>query len=243
MSTDADNDGLIFWTRGEDCCDTVWEAAYERFETPADERCKFRRRLCALGIDGLPRNLRVADLFCGRGSNLDVLEELGFTDLLGVDLSPALLRRHKGRARLFVGDCRDLKLPDSSVNLVIVQGGLHHLPVLPDDLDLCFSEITRVLAPEGLVAFVEPALTPFLHLVHFCCKIAILRRLSPRLDALAVMIEHERKTYFNWLSRPDEIRDLACGHFDLVLNRTKFGKWFFLGRVVKDAPEKPLAAR
>ncbi|MFA5258353.1 MAG: methyltransferase domain-containing protein [Opitutales bacterium] len=240
MNADADNEALTFWTRGEDCCDPTWEAAYARFETPADERLKFRRRLCALGIDGLPRNLRVADLFCGRGSNLDVLEELGFTNLIGVDLSPALLRQHKGRAKLFVGDCRDLKLPDASVNLILVQGGLHHLPLLPQDLEQCFAEISRVLSPEGLVAFVEPALTPFLRLVHLCCRNALLRKLSPRLDALAVMIEHERETYFNWLSRPDEIRELAARHFDMILNRTQYGKWFFLGRVNKPVQNDPV---
>ncbi len=226
----GDSERLSYWTQGQDCCDPVWEAAYERFESRDEERTKFRRRLKSLGIAALPRNSRVADLFCGRGSNLDVLADMGFGDICGVDLSPSLLRQHTGRAKLYVGDCRDIKLPDACKDFVIVQGGLHHLPELPDDLDKCLGEIRRILAPGGLVAFVEPSLTPFLRLVHYACGIRVLRRLMPKLDALAVMIDHERVGYFNWLSRQGEICTLTCRHFNPLLNRRSFGKWYFVGR-------------
>jgi len=159
MSEYPVKNGLTYWTEGMDCCDPVWEAAYNRFETPEEEREKFRRRLRSMGVDKMPKSLRVADLFCGRGNNLTVLEEMGFTDVTGVDLSPNLLMEFKGRAKLYVGNCCDIRLPDACLDLIIVQGGMHHLPKLPDDLDKCFSEIARILAPGGTVVFVEPWMT------------------------------------------------------------------------------------
>ena len=234
MSGEASNDRLTFWTEGSDCCDPVWEAAYNRFESAKEERAKFRRRLRALGIDGMAKNTRVADLFCGRGSNLAVLEEWGFADVIGVDLSPALLRQYKGKAKLYVGDCRDLKLPDASRDIVIVQGGLHHLPKLPEDLDRCLAEIDRVLTPGGFAAFVEPWDTSFLRLAHACCRKPFLRKIYPKLDALAVMIDHERATYEAWLAQPKLVRELADKHFDAVLDKASFGKWYYLGQ--KRAP-------
>ena len=227
----ADEHGrLTFWTKGVSCCDPVWEAAYDRFESPQAERAKFRSRLVSFGVPDLPKNLRVADLFCGRGSNLAVMEEFGFADLSGVDLSPELLSRCTAKARLYVGDCRDLKFESGSKDLVLVQGGLHHLPELPEDLERTFSEMARVLAPGGAVLFVEPCLTPFLRLAHFCCGVPLFRKMSPHLDSLAVMIEHERTSYYQWLSRMRENRALARERFEPVLDRASMGKWYFAGR-------------
>jgi ubiquinone/menaquinone biosynthesis C-methylase UbiE len=228
--SDAPTGDITFWIKGVNCCDAEWEAAYSRFESTEEEKLKFRRRLVAMGVSGLSRDLRVADLFCGRGSNLAVLEEMGFADVSGVDLSPDLLSRYRGRAKLYVGDCRDLRFADASMDLVMVQGGLHHLPRLPEDLDRCLGEIARILAPGGIVLFVEPCLTPYLRLAHACCGVPLLRRLSPRLDALAVMIAHERQTYESWLSAMGDTRRTTRAKFETVLDRASMGKWYFAGR-------------
>jgi len=224
------HENLTYWTEGLACCDAEWEAAYNRFETPEEEKAKFLRRLKGLGVADLPRHLRVADLLSGRGGNLAALEALGFEDVSGVDLSPELLGRYRGRAKLYVGDCRDLRFADGSMDLVIVQGGLHHLPEFPADLSKCLAEMVRILAPGGIVLFVEPCGTPFLCFVHACCNVKLLRRAWPKLDALAEMIEREKATYFNWLSRKREIRALAREAFDPVVDRSAMGKWYFVGR-------------
>ena len=56
-----------------------WEEAFARFETPEQEIAKFHRRLADLGTASWPRDARIVDLFCGRGTNLVALERLGFT--------------------------------------------------------------------------------------------------------------------------------------------------------------------
>ena len=207
-----------------------WEAAYLRFETPEQEIEKFVSRLRKLGAAQWPRDAKIVELFCGRGNGLKALERLGFTHLEGVDLSPRLIAQYRGPAKCFVGDCRQLLFADRSKDVLIVQGGLHHLPTLPDDLERTFSEIQRVLRKDGRVLFVEPWLTPFLRFVHAVSENPHARRLSNKMDALATMIQFERPTYEQWLTQPDLIRNLAQAHFTRVHESFAWGKWNFVGK-------------
>ncbi|GAC1703029.1 MAG: hypothetical protein NVS9B4_09890 [Candidatus Acidiferrum sp.] len=206
-----------------------WEAAYLRFETPEEEIGKFMKRLKKMGADRWPHNSAIAELFCGRGNGLRALERLGFTNLAGVDLSPALLERYQGMAKCVVGDCRSLPFADGSKDVVIVQGGLHHLPQLPEDLEQTFAEIRRVLNKKGRVIFVEPWLTPFLRLVHWVADKSWVRRSSSKVDALATMIHYERRTYEQWLHQPEMIRKVARAHFGVEHESFAWGKWNFCG--------------
>jgi SAM-dependent methyltransferase len=207
-----------------------WEAAYLRFETPEEEIRKFTERLRRLGVSEWPRETTVVELFCGRGNGLHALARLGFRNIEGVDVSPRLLAEYTGEATCTAGDCRELPFADKSKDAAIVQGGLHHLPVLPDDLERVFAELRRVLRPEGRVVLVEPWLTPFLHFVHAVSQNPVARHLSVKLDALATMIENERHTYENWLGRPQEISQLARRYFQPEQESFAWGKWNFVGR-------------
>jgi ubiquinone/menaquinone biosynthesis C-methylase UbiE len=155
----------------------------------------------------------VVELFCGRGNGLAALARLGFTRLEGVDLSPSLLAQYRGQARCYVADCRALPFPDASRDVLVVQGGLHHLQSLPDDLVRTLDETRRVLRPGGRIVVVEPWLTPFLSFVHAMCEVRLARRMWAKLDALATMNEIERPTYMAWLERPQEILALLRERF------------------------------
>lgn len=207
-----------------------WEAAYVRFETPEQEIAKFAGRLRALGVDHLPRDSKIVELFCGRGNGLHALARLGFTHVEGVDLSPRLVALYQGTAQCYLCDCRSLPFQDRSKDVLIVQGGLHHLPVLPSDLDRTLAEMKRVLKKEGRVVLVEPWLTPFLKLVHGISSKRLVRRCSAKLDALATMIDYERLTYECWLNQPEAILKIARTHFSKVQESFAWGKWMFVGR-------------
>ena len=207
-----------------------WEAAYVRFETPEQEIRKFARRLEKLGVVRLPREARVVELFCGRGNGLHALERLGFTNLVGVDLSARLIALYEGKARCFVSDCRRLPFPDQSEDVLIVQGGLHHLTTLPADLAQTCAEMHRVLRRDGRAVIVEPWLTPFLRLVHSVSGMGLARKCSAKLDALATMIDYERVTYEQWLNQPGMILNIARAHFSPVHESFAWGKWMFVGK-------------
>lgn len=207
-----------------------WESAYLRFESPAEEIAKFLGRLQRLGAGDWPRDAEVVELFCGRGNGLHALERMGFRHIEGVDLSPRLLAKYHGPAKTIVADCRSLPFADRSKDVLIVQGGLHHLLILPDDLEKAFSEMRRVLREDGRVMLVEPWRTPFLRLAHLVSDNALMRKLSNKLDALATMTEHERPTYENWLGRPQEISALARKYFMPKHESFSWGKWNFVGK-------------
>jgi SAM-dependent methyltransferase len=206
-----------------------WELAYSRFETPEQEIRKFVARLKDLGAERWPKSFTIVELFCGRGNGLRALQQLGFSQIEGVDLSPRLLAQYHGTARTTVADCRELPFADGAKDVVIVQGGLHHLPTLPGDLDRTFAEIRRVLKPGGRVIFVEPWLTPFLRLVHAVCENPLARKCSVKLDALATMIEYERRTYEQWLTQPNLVLSMAEKHFAAAQQSFTWGKWRFVG--------------
>ena len=220
---------IVTWEEGAACCNAEWEAAYARFETPVEETAKFAQRYRRLGFADLPRDLHVVELFCGRGNGLKALEHLGFARLEGVDLSPELLSQYDGPATLYVGDCRRLRFADQSKDMVVVHGGLHHLPSLPADLAEVLAEIHRVLKPSGRFAMVEPWPTPFLGFVHWVCGFAAARKAWPKLDALACMTEHELDTYQQWLGQPEAILERLHRRFVPEIQRTRFGKLMFLG--------------
>lgn len=211
-------------TAGETCCDPEWEAAYNRFETAEEEIAKFIKRLKSFGLDRTDKNQQIAELFCGRGGGLVALQRLGFTSLQGVDLSEELLRKYHGPATLHLADCRQLPFDSSSMDAVVVQGGLHHLPSVPDDLDRVLAEVARVLCDDGQFYVVEPWLTPFLRFVHTVVEQPWVRRVYAKGDALAEMIEHERTTYEQWLSQPEAIVELFREHFKIDKLRIAWGK-------------------
>lgn len=213
---------------------TAWEEAYARFETPEEEIRKFIGRLRALGALGWRRDVEIVELFCGRGSSLRALQRLGFERLQGVDLSLALVRRYRGPARLHVADCRRLPFADGSQDVLVVQGGLHHLVELPLDLRRTLAEAHRVLRAGGLFLAVEPWSTPFLRFVHSLCRSRLLRRLYPKLDALAEMIDLEAQTYFTWLSAPAMVREEIERFFEIEECTVGWGKLRLRGRRRED---------
>jgi ubiquinone/menaquinone biosynthesis C-methylase UbiE len=221
---------LEHWHPGLSCVNERWEAAYNRFETPAEERDKFGRRFKELGIDQLPRDTAIVDIFCGRGNGLVVLRDWGFTNLTGVDLSPELLEQCPEAVRRIVADCTELNFEPGSVDAFIVQGGLHHLPRIPEDLEACLREVHRSLKPGGTFTVVEPWNTPFLRMVHAVTRTRVARALFPRFDAFATMVEEEWETYHQWLTRAPAIKAAFGTIFPDSEITTSWGKCRIIAR-------------
>jgi ubiquinone/menaquinone biosynthesis C-methylase UbiE len=206
-----------------------WEDAYQRFETPDEEINKFLKRFNLLGEKSWKRDIQIVDIFSGRCNGIRALEKLGFTNIEGVDISENLLSKYNGTARLYIADCRQMPFSNESRDLIVVQGGLHHLPQLPQDLEQTLKEIVRVLRPNGKFVMVEPWDTFFLRVIHFLSRQKAVKQVSPKFDAFATMTHYETKTYFNWLSRKDEILALLKKYFNEELLNISWGKIKFVG--------------
>jgi ubiquinone/menaquinone biosynthesis C-methylase UbiE len=207
----------------------LWERAYERFETPTEEIRKFEKRLLHVGAGTWPRGARIVEIFCGRGNGLHALSALGFTQLEGADLSPRLLAKYDGPARCHVCDCRALPFADGSLDVVIVQGGLHHLEQLPGDLHTTLDEARRVLSSRGKLVVIEPWRTPFLRFVHAVTAQKAARKLWSKLDAFEEMYVHERETYDRWLASGPAILRALEERFVPLRCETAWGKLVFVG--------------
>lgn len=206
-----------------------WEQAYWSFETPEQEIRKFLGRLRALGANRWDRSSGILEVCCGRGSGLLAWHHLGFSDVVGLDLSRSLLSEYVGPGRCLVADARIMPLADCSRDIVVEQGGLHHLSTL-EDVDLALREMCRVVKPGGRLIIVEPWPTPFLRLVHAVAEHPLARRLSRKIDALGRMIDLERQTYEAWLSAPDRVLGLIQRHVEPVTLRIRWGKLMMVGR-------------
>ncbi|MEQ1604028.1 MAG: methyltransferase domain-containing protein [Pyrinomonadaceae bacterium] len=216
-------------TLTDDQIQLAWEDAYTRFETPEEEVGKFIGRLNKLGQHTWPRDAQIVEIFCGKGSGIVALENLGFTNLEGVDLSPNLLAKYEGTAKLYEANCQSLPFEDGTRDIIIVQGGLHHLPRIPEDLERTLSEVKRVLRSDGKFVLVEPWLTPFLRMIHVLSDRYIIRLISSKFDAFAAMTHYEATTYFNWLRRSTEIASLLDRSFVREYSHIGLGKLMFVG--------------
>lgn len=97
-------------------------------------------------LESLPPG-RALDAACGTGRHSAYLASLGH-DVIGVDNSPAMLDRARGKVsggEFLQGDLAALPLPDDHVDLVVCALSLMHVP----ELKPVFAEFARVLRPRG----------------------------------------------------------------------------------------------
>lgn len=98
------------------------------------------------GLDActLPRGARVADVGCGRGASLELLEKRGLR-AVGVDMSGGLLAEAPRTSSLLRARGEELPLATASLHGVLCECVLS-LSVAPDAF---LSELARVLVPGG----------------------------------------------------------------------------------------------
>jgi ubiquinone/menaquinone biosynthesis C-methylase UbiE len=120
----------------------------------------------------------VLEVCCGQGDALKLLgRRLG--NSVGLDVSHSMLKAaqlaHQGNTFAFVqGDATRMPLAANSFDMVVMLGGVHHVP----EREALFSEVFRVLKPDGRFVFREPVSDFFL----WQWLRAVIYRLSPMLD-------------------------------------------------------------
>ena len=109
----------------------------------------------------------VLDYGCGIGSVTERIAKFNPKKLVGVDISEVSINKANEKAKdlnlqieYSVDNCENLKLQESTFDLVYGSGILHHL-----DIKKAINEINRVLKNDGEMIFLEPLGTnPFINL-------------------------------------------------------------------------------
>lgn len=133
-----------------------FDDAYYRLIAPFHPESETRHEVAALReMLALSQDDAVLDLGCGWGRHTRLLREVGH-DVVGVDLSPALLRRgvDRGatRAPPFVaGDVRALPFGDGRFDACLNMATSLGLFLDDRDVLMALSEVRRVLRPAGLL--------------------------------------------------------------------------------------------
>ncbi len=100
----------------------------------------------------------VLDLGCGTGSLARrIAGESGAASVTAIDADAAQIARAKekgGGVKYLTGSAEALPLPDASIDVVVMMKSLHHVPI--PQMDKAFSELERVLRPDGRIYICEP---------------------------------------------------------------------------------------
>ncbi len=168
--------------------------------------------------------LRIADIGCGTGVNLDALSRFG--TVIGVDLSDTALTfcRERRRSLLCQAPMSSLPFQSESIDLISALDVLEH----GDDDRAMLSEAYRVCAPGGWAVFSVPAY-PFMwgdHDVaahHFRRYTA--REIRAKVEESGFSIQ--RMTYLNFLLFPVSVlfrktKNLVAGTLRRMRKSTKF---------------------
>jgi pseudaminic acid biosynthesis-associated methylase len=103
-----------------------------------------RRELNERFLDRIPRNARILEVGCNCGNQLLMLQEMGFTNLWGVEIQSYALESGRARAQgvqLVQASALDLPYEDGYFDLVFTSGVLIHIS--PADLPRALDEIHR----------------------------------------------------------------------------------------------------
>lgn len=134
-----------------------------------------RALLDQIGNDGAHCTLEVC---CGHGEAAKLLAKHS-TTLIGLDVSRAMLQTarqtYQDENHAFIqADATNMPIATASVDMVIMLGGIHHVP----DRSALFEEVFRVLKPGGRFVFREPVSDFFV----WRWLRQIIYRISPMLD-------------------------------------------------------------
>lgn len=211
----------------------AWENGYVQLESFKRSVQKNWHRLRRCGVEAeLTPGRRVLDLCCGWGSTLVSLNAHRL-DAIGLDLSPALLRRAQehGLTRLVCADTTALPFRPNAFDIVTVQGGLHHLWF--DQFERALVEIDRVLKPGGYFAFSEPCNTWMLRLYIALMHSPLSSYLTTYMRNWRTTFEHERDTYFHWLGAQRKAIDVIAARMELLRLHRGLVTMFGLARSCK----------
>lgn len=187
-------------------------------------RRNLKRRKERIAKFRIKKSDKVLDLGCGDGLNSTILQDLGISNVIGVDISKPLLQhaqKNSPKTKFYVGSAEKIPFKDRTFSIVFVDSVFHHLL----DYDKAITEIRRVLKINGYLCFIEPHRSLMRSALDFICTLPI--------SKIIPILKERREAYFgeihlmkHWLSTEDE--------FYRKLGKYKFRKVFLRSELLSN---------
>ena len=106
------------------------------------------------------RDKDILDIGCSTGTCAAAAVPMRDNRYVGIDIVPQyveLARKRNPHGQFLTMSAEQLSFPDSSFDIVLFIGVLHHMPT--DLIQRCFKEVRRVLRSDGVVLCAEPVFT------------------------------------------------------------------------------------
>ncbi len=165
--------------------------------------------LMKLGILNQSREIKILELFCGKGECQELLIDNGYIKVFGSDISEVLAHKTRKDCRVQVCNGTNLSYKSNVFDLIFINEGLHHLHG-ENEIKMCFDEIKRVLKRGGFFVFYEPANTIFRKLASLMI-FSPLSNVSQKTKLIRDILIKEAKDYGFWLKNIPQILRLLEG--------------------------------
>lgn len=193
----------------------VWIDNYTDPKQHKRRKVQMLAKLQRLGIDKADRNVCVYDLCCGMGEALEVLYEMGFRNLHGVDITAYPSVAADERFDFVQSDVRALSIPDASVDWIVNIHSLHHLQTT-ENVRLFLDECYRVLKPGGCLGVIDFPASPQIKLA-FRFFLVNWWLVTPYLRWFGRVVQSEWHFLPGYLAQWPQIRNLLFnGKFEVI---------------------------
>jgi len=133
--------------------DQVYEEKYHQLETQNWWFLSRRARICSL-LKNAPRSAAILDIGCSSGQLLRDLQNMGFTNLTGIDVSETGVQRAKENGfNCMVMDGQEPAFDANSFDIVISSDSLEHM----EHDQNAINHWNQLLRPNGIAVIFVPA--------------------------------------------------------------------------------------
>lgn len=196
----------------------AWDAAAGRLDEYPLATERVRYAVASEPLLGLPRDARILEAGCGSGRLLRTLAELGFENLVGLEISPQRLAyvRQRGPQSAELVCSAEIPFAPGSFDAVVSAGVVEHVADARDWL----ARLARVVRPRGIVA-----LTSDTYMWRWLQRLGLYRSIQPLDRAIGPW------TLMRW-AHTAGLKLEAWGGF----YNTPDQRWFFLRQLARMQP-------
>lgn len=199
---------------------------YEKYKVFTDKHFRYD-----YSMFDIPKDAKIAEIGCGFGDRIEILNEMGYTDVLGVDIDEYMVEKAKGNGlNVQFGSLEQTGLESATFDAILVENVFHHISEYEKALD----EINRILKRGGTLSLIEPYFSIFRDLLDFLTFKTPTRKIlrGPWQMRHSVMgLEFESGMYPLWRESNDRFYDYLSQHFEIIMHKKNM--WFQFVKVRK----------